>query len=109
MSWQKISSPPKGGGGRCSGRVGVSGRLKPSMPLPIVGKDGARYRWLTERDLPQSIGRLSGFMGNAGVNLRAYIYMRLLGREGMVRVAEFAALNANYLMKRLQALGFEAA
>ena len=48
-------------------------------------------------------------MGNAGVNLRAYIYMRLLGREGMVRVAEFAALNANYLLKRLQAAGFEAA
>ena len=40
-------------------------------------------------------------MGNAGVNLRAYIYMRMLGREGMVRVAEFATLNANYLMKRL--------
>jgi glycine dehydrogenase subunit 2 len=64
---------------------------------------------MTERDMPQSIGRLSGFMGNSGVNLRAYIYMRLLGREGMVRVAEFAALNANYLMKRLQAAGFEAA
>ena len=48
-------------------------------------------------------------MGNAGVNLRAYIYMRMLGREGMIRVAEFAALNANYLMKRLQAAGFEAA
>src|SRR6202048_2890772 len=62
-----------------------------------------------ERALPQSIGRLSGFMGNAGVNLRAYIYMRLLGREGMVRVAEFAALNANYLLKRLQAAGFDAA
>ena len=56
---------------------------------------------MTEQDLPQSIGRLSGFMGNAGVNLRAYIYMRMLGREGMVRVAEFAALNANYLLKRL--------
>src|SRR6202043_3117602 len=37
------------------------------------------------------------------------IYMRRLGREGMVRVAEFAALNANYLLKRLQAAGFEAA
>jgi len=48
-------------------------------------------------------------MGNAGVNLRAYIYMRLLGREGMVRVAEFAALNANYLLKRTSAAGFEAA
>ncbi|HEX3396109.1 MAG TPA: aminomethyl-transferring glycine dehydrogenase subunit GcvPB [Steroidobacteraceae bacterium] len=109
MNLHKTFSTPHGGGGPGSGAVGVSARLKPFLPLPIVGKDGAHYRWLTERDLPQSIGRLSGFMGNAGVNLRAYIYMRLLGREGMVRVAEFAALNANYLMKRLQALGFEAA
>jgi glycine dehydrogenase subunit 2 len=109
MNLHKTFSTPHGGGGPGSGAVGVSARLKPFLPLPIVGKDGARYAWLTERDLPQSIGRLSGFMGNAGVNLRAYIYMRLLGREGMVRVAEFAALNANYLMKRLQALGFEAA
>jgi glycine dehydrogenase subunit 2 len=109
MNLHKTFSTPHGGGGPGSGAVGVSARLKPFLPLPIVGKDGARYRWLTERDLPQSIGRLSGFAGNAGVNLRAYIYMRLLGREGMVRVAEFAALNANYLMKRLQALGFEAA
>ena len=109
MNLHKTFSTPHGGGGPGSGAVGVSARLKPFLPLPIVGKEGARYRWLTERDLPQTIGRLSGFMGNAGVNLRAYIYMRLLGREGMVRVAEFAALNANYLMKRLQALGFEAA
>ena len=109
MNLHKTFSTPHGGGGPGSGAVGVSARLKPFLPLPIVGKDAARYYWLTERDLPQSIGRLSGFMGNAGVNLRAYIYMRLLGREGMVRVAEFAALNANYLMKRLQGLGFEAA
>ena len=109
MNLHKTFSTPHGGGGPGSGAVGVSARLKPFLPLPIVGKEGGRYRWITERDLPQSIGRLSGFMGNAGVNLRAYIYMRLLGREGMVRVSEFAALNANYLMKRLQALGFEAA
>jgi glycine dehydrogenase subunit 2 len=109
MNLHKTFSTPHGGGGPGSGAVGVSARLKPFLPLPIVGKDGTRFFWLTERDLPQSIGRLSGFMGNAGVNLRAYIYMRLLGREGMVRVAEFAALNANYLMKRLQGLGFEAA
>ena len=109
MNLHKTFSTPHGGGGPGSGAVGVSARLKPFLPLPIVGKENARYRWLTERDLPQSIGRLSGFMGNAGVNLRAYIYMRLLGRQGMVRVAEFAALNANYLMKRLQTIGFEAA
>lgn len=109
MNLHKTFSTPHGGGGPGSGAVGVSARLKPFLPLPIVGKESARYRWLIERDLPQSIGRLSGFMGNAGVNLRAYIYMRLLGRQGMVRVAEFAALNANYLMKRLQTIGFEAA
>jgi glycine dehydrogenase subunit 2 len=109
MNLHKTFSTPHGGGGPGSGAVGVSARLKPFLPIPTVGKEGSRYRFMTERDLPQSIGRLSGFMGNAGVNLRAYIYMRLLGRKGMVRVAEFAALNANYLMKRLQALGYEAA
>lgn len=79
------------------------------MPLPVVGRDGDRFRWLGERDLPQSIGRLSGFMGNAGVLLRAYVYMRILGREGMQRVAEFSALNANYLAARLKAAGFDPA
>jgi glycine dehydrogenase subunit 2 len=109
MNLHKTFSTPHGGGGPGSGAVGVGARLLPFLPIPVVGRDGERYRWLTERDMPQSIGRLSGFAGNAGVNLRAYIYMRMLGREGMIRVAQFAALNANYLMKRLQAAGFEAA
>jgi glycine dehydrogenase subunit 2 len=109
MNLHKTFSTPHGGGGPGSGAVGVGARLRPFLPIPMVGKEGTRFRWLAEHDVPQSIGRLSGFMGNAGVNLRAYIYMRLLGREGMLRVAEFAALNANYLLKRLQAAGFEAA
>jgi glycine dehydrogenase subunit 2 len=109
MNLHKTFATPHGGGGPGSGAVGVGARLLPFMPIPVVGHEEGRYRWLTERDLPQSIGRLSGFMGNAGVNLRAFIYMRLLGRDGMARVAEFAALNANYLMKRLQAAGYEAA
>jgi len=43
------------------------------------------------------------------VLLRAYIYSRLLGAEGMHRIAEFATLNANYLMKELSKAGFEIA
>jgi len=109
MNLHKTFSTPHGGGGPGSGAVGVSERLLPFMPIPIVGKEGDKYRWLTEKDLPQSIGRLSAFMGNAGVLLRAYIYMRMLGRDGMHRVAEFASLNANYLSARLQKAGFEAA
>jgi glycine dehydrogenase subunit 2 len=109
MNLHKTFSTPHGGGGPGSGAVGVGKRLLPFLPVPIVGREGDRYRWLDERDLPQSIGRLSGFMGNAGVLLRAYVYMRMLGREGMTRVAEYATLNANYMLARLMAAGFDAA
>src|SRR5215469_9416315 len=95
MNLHKTFSTPHGGGGPGAGAVGVSARLVPFLPIPLVGKDGGKYRWLDERDLPQTIGRLSAFMGNAGVLLRAYVYARLLGRDGMHRVAEFATLNAN--------------
>ncbi len=109
MNLHKTFSTPHGGGGPGSGAVGVSKRLLPFMPIPVVGKDEAGFRWLNEKDLPQSIGRLSAFAGNAGVLLRAYIYARLLGREGMHRVAEFATLNANYLMVELEKRGFNVA
>lgn len=113
MNLHKTFSTPHGGGGPGSGAIGVGKRLLPFMPVPVVGKDGdgeaARYRWLDEKDLPQTIGRLSAFMGNAGVLLRAYVYMRMLGREGMRKVSEFATLNANYLQARLRDAGFELA
>ncbi len=109
MNLHKTFSTPHGGGGPGSGAVGVGQRLLPFLPIPIVAKTDERYRWLDERDLPQTIGRLSAFMGNAGVLLRAYVYMRMLGREGMQRVAEYSTLNANYLLARLKAEGFDAA
>jgi glycine dehydrogenase subunit 2 len=113
MNLHKTFSTPHGGGGPGSGAVGVGERLLPFMPIPVVGKkeqDGETvYDWLAEDDLPQSIGRLSGFMGNSGVLLRAYIYMRMVGRDGMRRLAEYATLNANYLMAKLSDAGFELA
>jgi len=109
MNLHKTFSTPHGGGGPGAGAVGVGERLAPYLPVPMVGHDAARYRWLTEQDRPQSIGRLSGFMGNTGVLLRAYVYMRMIGRDGMRRVGEHATLNANYLLARLRAEGFDAA
>jgi len=109
MNLHKTFSTPHGGGGPGAGPVGVNERLEPFLPLPLVDYDGDEYSWITEKDRPQSIGRLSAFMGNVGVLLRAYVYARLLGREGMHRVAEFATLNANYMMKRLQTAGFDLA
>ncbi len=109
MNLHKTFSTPHGGGGPGAGAVGVGERLLPFMPIPVVGREGGTYRWLEEADLPHSIGRLSAFMGNAGVLLRAYIYMRLLGRDGMRRVGEYATLNANYMLKKLTEAGFDAA
>ncbi len=109
MNLHKTFSTPHGGGGPGAGPVGVSQRLEPYLPIPLVGLDSGDYRWLTEEDRPDSIGRLSAFAGNAGVLMRAYIYARMLGREGMHRVSEFSTLNANYLMKRLMLAGFDAA
>lgn len=109
MNLHKTFSTPHGGGGPGAGPVGVSERLVPYLPVPMVAKDGDDYRWLMEEDCPESIGRLSAFAGNAGVLLRAYIYARMIGRGGMSRVAEYSALNANYMNKQLQEAGFEAA
>ena len=48
-------------------------------------------------------------MGNAGVLIRAYVYMRMVGKDGMKRIAEFATLNANYLQQCLKDAGFQLA
>ncbi len=109
LNLHKTFSTPHGGGGPGAGPVAANARLEPFLPIPIVGMKDGKYRWLDEKDRPQTIGRLSANMGNAGVLLRAYVYARLLGREGMHRVAEFSTLNANYLLTRLTKAGFEAA
>ncbi len=107
MNLHKTFSTPHGGGGPGAGAVGVSERLQPFLPIPIVERraDGS-YGYARKKDRPLSIGRLSAFGGNAGVLLRAYVYARLLGREGMRRVAEYATLNANYLAVELRKAGY---
>ena len=109
INLHKTFATPHGGGGPGAGPVGVATRLLPFMPIPLVAHENGNYRLLTEIDRPLSIGRLSANNGNAGVLLRAYIYARMLGAEGLHRVAEFATLNANYLLARLQQAGFEIA
>jgi len=109
MNLHKTFATPHGAGGPGAGAVGVSARLLPYLPIPIVGREGEGYRWLSRSERPRTIGRLSAFAGNAGVLLRAYVYARMLGRDGFCRVAEYATLNANYLACRLADAGFELA
>jgi glycine dehydrogenase subunit 2 len=99
----KTFSAPHGGGGPGSGPVGVSEKLVPFLPVPVVemteGPDGPVYRLVSNR--PESIGRMMNFYGNFAVLVRAYTYIRMLGAEGLKRVSENAIINANYLLSRL--------
>jgi len=117
MNLHKTFATPHGGGGPGAGPVAVAERLVPFLPVPMVTVKTAttdantqpQYLWVNEHDAPQSIGRLSAFMGNAGVLLRAYFYALTLGKEGFYRVGQFATLNANYMAKRLAEAGFDLA
>jgi len=113
MNLHKTFATPHGGGGPGSGPIGVNKRLLPYMPRPHVVKkqtaDGPIYQWQDKKEYPDSIGCLSAFGGNAGILLRAYIYARLLGRDGLVRVGEYATLNANYMLAQFKQAGFQVA
>ncbi len=109
LNLHKTFSTPHGGGGPGAGPIAANKRLEPFMPVPVVAKKEHGYYWLEEKEKPLSIGRLSGFMGNSGILIRAYIYALLLGRHGLKRVAEFSSLNANYLFHKLKNAGFDMA
>jgi glycine dehydrogenase subunit 2 len=103
----KTFSTPHGGGGPGSGPVGVTAELAQFLPGPLVVMDDAA---LEDEELPlynlvmpeHSIGRVKAFLGNFGVLVRAYTYIRVHGPEGLRRIAEHAVLNANYLQARLK-------
>ncbi|MBF0123852.1 MAG: aminomethyl-transferring glycine dehydrogenase subunit GcvPB [Magnetococcales bacterium] len=110
INTHKTFATPHGGGGPGAGPIGVNERLQPFLPLPLVERDAQGLcRLAGESDRPQSIGRLTAFAGNVGVLLRAYVYLRLLGSDGLHRVSTYATLNANYLMERLRQAGFKLA
>ncbi|MBM3316224.1 MAG: aminomethyl-transferring glycine dehydrogenase subunit GcvPB [Candidatus Eisenbacteria bacterium] len=99
MNLHKTFSTPHGGGGPGAGPVGVKAKLAPFLPVPVIERDGDRFRLVEER--PESVGRLHPFGGNVGVILRAYAYIRRMGGEGLAAASRAALVNANYLMRRV--------
>ncbi|AEB27441.1 Glycine dehydrogenase decarboxylating (glycine cleavage system P2 protein) [Francisella cf. novicida Fx1] len=106
MNLHKTFATPHGGGGPGAGPVAVNDKLKEFLPVPMVGKKDDKFVWLEEKDVPNTIGRLSAFNGNIGVLIRAYIYGAMLGGNGLTEASEIATLNANYMMARLKEEGF---
>jgi len=101
INLHKTFSTPHGGGGPGAGPVGVKQRLVPFLPLPRVIRDADGFRLLTRTE--KSVGRLHPFLGNVGVILRAFAYLRSLGAEGLREVSRAAIVNANYLARQVEA------
>jgi glycine dehydrogenase subunit 2 len=99
MNLHKTFTTPHGGGGPGAGPVAIKAHLEPYLPVPVVTKDGERYRLDWKRR--KSVGKLQAFWGNFGMHVRAYTYIRTMGPDGLRAVSENAILNANYIRARL--------
>ncbi len=103
VNLHKTFGTPHGGGGPGSGPVGVKKQLIPFLPMPRIMHDEESGKLRLQTGAPESIGRTANFFGNFGVMVKAYSYMIMLGREGLIQVSEQAVLNANYIKEKLKA------
>jgi glycine dehydrogenase subunit 2 len=99
INLHKTFSQPHGGGGPGGGPLAVRESLAEFLPLPVIVRDGDRFR--LDHDRPRSIGKVRGFSGPFGVFVRSYAFMRAWG-PGLREMSEVAVLNANYLLARLK-------
>ncbi len=94
----KTFTQPHGGGGPGAGAVMVSQRLVDFLPDPVVTKTNSKFNFTKPT---KSIGKMGAFHGNFGALVRAYAYIRTLGKEGISSISEDAVINANYLRTKL--------
>jgi glycine dehydrogenase subunit 2 len=101
INLHKTFGTPHGGGGPGAGPVGVSDKLQDFLPIArVIRRSDGTYA--LDYHHHKSIGYIAPFYGNFGVILKAYAYMLRLGREGLIKAAEIAVLNANYCRARLK-------
>ena len=101
LNLHKTFSTPHGGGGPGAGPVGVAAHLVPHLPVSKVVEDEDGMLHVVSYE-EQSCGRISGFMGNFGVLLRAYTYIMMLGKQNVKMVGPLAVLGANYIKESLK-------
>ncbi len=95
LNLHKTFSTPHGGGAPGAAPVGVKRFLADYLPIPVVVSTQGHYALDEERQ--HTIGRVSGFYGNTAVLARAYVYIRMMGRDGLLAASRAAVINANYV------------
>ena len=100
INLHKSFSTPHGGGGPGIGPVAVNKKLKSFLPVPLITKKDDHYS--LDYDSDETIGKVTAFYGNFALMVRAYIYIRMIGKDGFRKVAEHAVVNANYIKSQLK-------
>lgn len=100
LNLHKTFSTPHGGGGPGAGAVGVAAHLTDYLPNPRVKRNADGTFSVVHNE--DAAGQISGFLGNFGVAMRAYAYIRSLGRENIRMVGPLATLGANYIKECLK-------
>lgn len=102
INLHKTFSTPHGGGGPGAGPIGVRAGLEQYLPNPrVVKKEDGTFDVICS---DSALGRVSMWLGNFAVEMRALAYIMSLGAEGLKMVGPLSALNANYVMHRLRDL-----
>ncbi len=93
LNLHKTFCIPHGGGGPGMGPIGVAAHLAPYLPgHPLV--EGARA---------SRLGAVSAApWGSASILVISWMYIRMMGAEGLTQATKIAILNANYVARRLE-------
>jgi glycine dehydrogenase len=93
LNLHKTFCIPHGGGGPGMGPIGVAPQLMPFLPgHPVVRTGGG-----------QAIGPVSAApWGSASILPISWVYIKLMGGEGLATATKVAMLNANYVAHRLR-------
>lgn len=93
LNLHKTFCIPHGGGGPGVGPIGAAQHLAPLLPGHPVTKLGG----------PDAIGPVSAApYGSAGILPISWVYIALMGRDGLTKATQVAILSANYMAKRLE-------
>ncbi|MCL4741416.1 MAG: aminomethyl-transferring glycine dehydrogenase [Phycisphaerales bacterium] len=95
LNLHKTFCIPHGGGGPGMGPICVAGHLAPFLPGHPVVKPGSAGE--------RAIGAVSAApWGSPSILTIPWVYIALMGAEGLRRATQVAILNANYMARRLE-------
>ena len=99
LNLHKTFCIPHGGGGPGMGPIGVAAHLVPFLPGHVVSPPHAQLSTLGS----QRIGAVSAApYGSASILVISWMYIRMMGPDGLTEATKHAILKANYMAKRLE-------